>query len=415
MKKENVVSYFALKNNDNKSLKFLKLSQAKNAFAYYKNFKIDLRSGSRARCIIDDFVAFLESMKISQRHENPIVLHLMYEFGFLAIDRSDLINENDLLAIYIEYEKCGIGEIDCGSDRLDYSKVNMDDNHGDVSFKDYEDSFNSVLKNLLKGNCYQVNLTRKFHFQFKLNSSIDSFVKYFWRDSSSVGAYAHVSLLGSLDLLFASNSPESLFSKICKPRRKNDSDKFIEVVSSPIKGTIKFDREKDSFKDSWNRLKSCSKNQAELYMISDLLRNDLAKIAHKFSAKIVRKKIPLEVPGILHQCSTISANVSCNETLKNLIWAIFPGGSITGAPKKRVMEIISENNLENFRRRFYTGSTILLYKDDIKSSINIRSCEIDLKNYSMDCFAGGGITLKSSVREEFEEMHDKLNSFLKLV
>ncbi|MFZ8934302.1 MAG: chorismate-binding protein, partial [Bacteriovoracaceae bacterium] len=89
-----------------------------------------------------------------------------------------------------------------------------------------------------------------------------------------------------------------------------------------------------------------------------------------------------------------------------------PGGSVTGAPKKRVLDILRQ--LESRDRGFYCGSTILLYKNAIAASINIRSAEIDLESNIMSYSSGGGITLLSKSSLEYKEMYKKLESFTQL-
>src|SRR5690606_20737055 len=101
--------------------------------------------------------------------------------------------------------------------------------------------------------------------------------------------------------------------------------------------------------------------------------------------------------------------LSKNISFKQLISSIFPGGSITGAPKKKSIEIIEK--IEKRERGFYCGSTILWGERSIKASINIRSGVFDLNTSKLYYQAGGGITLQSKVREEYSEMLAKVDSF----
>jgi len=91
-------------------------------------------------------------------------------------------------------------------------------------------------------------------------------------------------------------------------------------------------------------------------MICDLLRNDLSSIEDPVS-KVVLKKMPLLVPSLLHQCSRIEVELSSRVSVGRVVEKMFPGGSVTGAPKKRVMDILSD--LEQRRRGFYCGSTLI--------------------------------------------------------
>jgi para-aminobenzoate synthetase component 1 len=147
-------------------------------------------------------------------------------------------------------------------------------------------------------------------------------------------------------------------------------------------------------------------------MITDLIRNDLSFL-NDFSSRVVHEKQPLAVPGILHQYSLITTKVEKQLSLFETIEALFPGGSITGAPKKRVMELIK--NIEKNKRGFYCGSTILLIGAHKSASINIRSCTIDFVSKKLEYGTGGGVTLLSKLSCEFEESKLKLSSFIKLL
>jgi len=142
------------------------------------------------------------------------------------------------------------------------------------------------------------------------------------------------------------------------------------------------------------------------------------KIKEKKVKKVIvrnrnlRKKVPLIAPGIMHQMSLIEIELSPDVSLSKIIDSLFPGGSITGAPKRRVMEII--NRLENRARGAYCGSTILSIGNRIDCSINIRTAEIDLSRKELTYGAGGGITVLSEPRGEYEEMLLKLESFYSL-
>jgi anthranilate/para-aminobenzoate synthase component I len=147
-------------------------------------------------------------------------------------------------------------------------------------------------------------------------------------------------------------------------------------------------------------------------MIIDLLRNDLAKIELP-RARVIEKKLPLIVPGLLHQYAKIEIELSKNVSVKNIIKNIFPGGSVTGAPKKRVLKLLLD--LEQRERGFYCGSTLICFKTMKSASINIRSADIDFNKCQLAYQSGGGITLKSNPVDEFAEMIAKRESFIRSV
>jgi anthranilate/para-aminobenzoate synthase component I len=147
-------------------------------------------------------------------------------------------------------------------------------------------------------------------------------------------------------------------------------------------------------------------------MITDLLKNDLNSLDRP-EAKVHKLRAPLLVPGLLHQYSLISVKLSGQISLRKILHSLFPGGSITGAPKLRVMDIIDE--VERYPRGIYCGSTLLLYKDQRVASINIRTACINVSERMWRYGAGGGVTLLSKAVDEFKEMESKVDSFLRLL
>ena len=265
-------------------------------------------------------------------------------------------------------------------------------------FSDYEKRFNEGYNELVEGNCYQFNLTGEFKYSFDEELSAEDFISALWDKKSNRGAYASATYIEGLDKLFLSNSPECLFEFSSET-----------LTARPIKGTLK---RKGNIKDQWSELISDEKSQAELYMITDLLRNDLSRIDLP-RAEVMQKKAMLLVPGLLHQYSEIKVKLRSHVTLKSILEKIFPGGSITGAPKKKTMQILKR--LESRTRGFYCGSTVVFSKGLIEASINIRSSVIDFNECTLDYQAGGGITLLSNAKMEFEEMTYKHDSYVDIL
>ena len=147
-------------------------------------------------------------------------------------------------------------------------------------------------------------------------------------------------------------------------------------------------------------------------MITDLLKNDLNRLDTP-SAEVRKLRAPLLVPGLLHQYSLISLKLKNEISVSTTMRALFPGGSITGAPKKRVMGIIAD--VERYNRGIYCGSTLLCIGNNKVANINIRTASINIEERIWRYGAGGGITLLSRPVDEFKEMEDKVSSFLKLL
>lgn len=387
-------------NPKNKKLNYY--SKAHTAFVFYKEFKINLNTGEKSKSSIDEIIQLLANNKVSDKISGGVVWHLFYELGLYCVEHQELISEHKPIAIYLVYEdKKELNESQFDLENLNILNLEVTEY---PQAKKYNEKFKKVYKHLIDGDCYQVNLTQPFYFKFSPIITVNDFFKPIIENKKSLGEYFHLTYIDSLAKLFLSNSPECLFElEITKDEYK--------VISKPIKGTLKVSKEKTQ-DESWKILSESKKDEGELFMIADLIRNDLAKINFT-KAVITHKKCPLIVPGLMHQYSKIETVVSKETNLAQVVLALFPGGSITGAPKKRVMEIIKE--IESYNRGFYCGSTILLDEEYKKASINIRSAEVDFSQMELFYGAGGAITLLSEEKDEFDETYSKMESFLQFL
>lgn len=367
----------------------IKMSQPKQAWAYYSNHKIDLLSGQKIESAIGLWIEQLHKRSIAEKSRVLRLTHFFYELGFLY-HQPHLLTSDCLLAIEIEYSHYQSIELSRGR-KLDLLLQNA------PKVSDYHQAFKNGYNELLKGNCYQFNLTYPFIYEFGRDIDANDFISALWLTKENRGAYSSATMIPFFQKLYFSNSPECLFQ----------FDSGV-LATMPIKGTIKRNDD-DDWKALWKKLVRDKKNQAELYMICDLLRNDLSAIEHPVS-KVVFKKMPLLVPSLLHQCSRVEVELSSKISVGRVMEKIFPGGSITGAPKKRVIDILA--NLEQRHRGFYCGSTLIEWRQMKAASINIRACEVNFKNRTLIYQAGGGITLRSAEQEEYLEMTYKLGSFI---
>ena len=389
----NIQSFFYLES----IREFIKLSQAQCCYVYYKNYRLNLCNNKKEQFVFNNFLDHLDDIKINQLRPRPKVIHLFYELSFLLYNLDYLLEGDDIYAIEIDYEKVGKVNIN-HENNISLDPISLPDK------KQYIDSFNLGREHLLKGNCYQFNLTYPFDFEIKNFHNEYDITNSVFYNKEKVGPFAHSTILPQLGKQFISNSPECLF-------KINKYKNYFQLQSMPIKGSINYGKNED-FQNKWNELINSKKNESELFMITDLIKNDLSKIEGPI-AEVLSLKLPLTVPGILHQYSLLSVDLSYKVTLKKLVESLFPGGSITGAPKKRVIKILSE--LENYKRGFYCGATIFLYQDKVSASINIRSAEVMSNKNLLRYSAGGGITLKSNVNDEYEEMKMKVSSFINLL
>lgn len=253
----------------------------------------------------------------------------------------------------------------------------------------YKARINKILEYILSGDTYQVNLAQSFHASYS-GSVLDAYSKL--KASSNVPFASYFEFNGSA---FASASPE-LFIKL--------SDNV--ATTKPIKGTRP--RIDDQKKDTQQveLLKNSPKDKAENLMIVDLLRNDLSKNASNVSVEALFEVETFST--VHHLVSTITAHIKDDHAV-SLLFDAFPGGSITGAPKKRAMEIINE--LEQAPRSFYCGSSFY-FSSNKKMSSNILIRGFLFEDNNVTCWAGGGIVADSNWEDEYQESLDKISKLM---
>lgn len=375
-----------------KGSKFIRYTDPVRATIYYLNHSINLLSGKREDVGFSHFEKMMKNQKLSSK-KKKIVIHLFYEAGHI-LNEFEFENESSPLAIEIEYSK----ESDW-TPLKDIPELKLTPLKA-VSKTRYSEDYYRGVEHLKRGDCYQFNLSYKFEYKMNTKLSAEEICSRLWREEERIAPYAHATFIGKISKLILSNSPECLFqSKI--------EEKQTRIWTMPIKGTMP---RGDNWREAFEKLTSSKKDRGELDMITDLLRNDLTRIENQYS-KVVKRFAPLIVPKIIHQYSLISSNISNEVSLLSVVKAMFPGGSITGAPKRKVIEIL--NSIEKRDRGIYCGSTILFNKELCSASINIRTAEIDLGASRLCYSAGGGITLLSNCEDEFLEMHLKKDSFVR--
>ncbi|MBY0517633.1 MAG: chorismate-binding protein [Bacteriovoracaceae bacterium] len=364
---------------------------------HYRHHSLDLLSGRKLPGGIASFLESLHEIPLNATFAKPKVLHLLYELGHLFHGQADLVPGHLPLAIEIEYLKAKRIKLDdlwkheVNPPRLKFLQV--------PTWDEYKLAFEKIHSELISGNCYQVNLTAPFYLSWKNDHRPSDFIRHLWSKPERISAYAHATWLSTMGKLLLSNSPECLVQrKVC--------ESGVELYSMPIKGTQAIQK---SPKAAWNELRQSKKDLGELNMITDLIRNDLSRVA-KPQAQVISKQKALQVPGLMHQYSIVGCPVPESTSWGQVLECLFPGGSVTGAPKKRVLDIIHE--VETETRGHYCGSTWLAYGKTLASSINIRTAELDMGQKEMKYGAGGGITLQSDESGEFEEMLRKSESFL---
>jgi para-aminobenzoate synthetase component 1 len=178
-----------------------------------------------------------------------------------------------------------------------------------------------------------------------------------------------------------------------------------QVETRPIKGTRPRGRDADEDAAFARELLASDKDRAENLMIVDLLRNDLGRTCRIGSVKVPELFSLESYPNVHHLVSAVTGELADGKDALDLIGGSFPGGSITGAPKIRAMQIIDE--LERNRRALYCGSLMYLdVRGSMDSSIAIRS--LLAKDGQMACWGGGGIVADSQWEAEYQETFTKV-------
>ena len=263
-----------------------------------------------------------------------------------------------------------------------------------MSEAEYKQKFASVKDYIQAGDCYQVNLAQRFSAQVR-GDPWSTYVKMREINPSPFSAYMNVPGCNIL-----SASPE----RFLKVKRN-------KVETKPIKGTRPRSNDADEEQRIIEELTNSLKDRAENVMIVDLLRNDLSKCCVANSVQ-VPKLFDLEsFPTVHHLVSTVTGELRENSHALHLLRACFPGGSITGAPKIRAMEIIEE--LEPHRRALYCGAMGYIdFNGDMDTNIAIRT--LVHKDGRIYFYAGGGLVWDSDPDAEYQETFDKAAAMFKL-
>lgn len=259
--------------------------------------------------------------------------------------------------------------------------------------EEIENNIEQVRNYILDGHTYQVNYTTRLSGDFKG----DSHQLFLQLSTENNGDYAIY--IDDKDKQIVSLSPELFF----------EVDAARTISTKPMKGTAPRFEDPKKDKESYEFLRHSKKDQAENVMIVDLLRNDISKLAQPDSVQAEKLFTIEKYQTVYQMISTVQANLREDVTLNDTFDALFPCGSITGAPKQMTMHLIE--TLEKTPRGFYCGALGTLYPDQsMIFNVPIRTLVIEDGRYIYG--AGGGITYDSIPASEFEEILHK-TSFLK--
>ncbi|MFG1172351.1 aminodeoxychorismate synthase component 1 [Erwiniaceae bacterium CAU 1747] len=258
--------------------------------------------------------------------------------------------------------------------------------------EEYGEKFHQVQEWLLSGDCYQVNLAQRFQARYQ-GSEWQAFTRLCRANRAPFSAFIRLP-----DSAIISLSPERFI-------RLQDGD----IQTRPIKGTLPRLADPEADRQQAVRLANSAKDRSENLMIVDLLRNDIGRVAVPGSVRVPELFAVEPFPAVHHLVSTITARLKSGLTACDLLRASFPGGSITGAPKVRAMEIIEA--LEPQRRNAWCGSIGYLSAcGNMDTSISIRTLIAEQGN--LFCAAGGGVVADSDEAAEYQETFDKVKRIL---
>ena len=266
------------------------------------------------------------------------------------------------------------------------------------SFADYKKNFDILKAHIQRGNFYEVNYCEPF----RALGAIDPVQTY-------------VSLTATSPMPFAALYRQQQHYCICASPERYIQRQGSRLMSKPMKGTAAR-HSSDAGQDIQNKnsLQTNPKERAENIIVVDLVRNDLSRVALPGSVKVDELCGVYSFPTVHQMISTVSCRVSEAEPLTEIIGATFPMGSMTGAPKKIVLQTIDE--LEQAGRGLFSGSIgYVLPNGDFDFNVVIRSIFYNAQNHNSFFMTGGAITALSNVGQEYDEMMLKAQNMLKIL
>ena len=262
-------------------------------------------------------------------------------------------------------------------------------------YAQYRHAFECIKEYIVAGDCYQINLTQRFSAS---------------ADGDPWDAYQQLRKLNPAPFSAYINTP---FGQILS----SSPERFLQVTQNkvetkPIKGTRPRSNDPVKDKQQMTHLKASLKDRAENVMIVDLMRHDMGRVCKTGSVTVPNLFDVESYTTVHHLVSTIQGTLNKNKDAIELLKACFPGGSITGAPKIRAMEIIEE--LEPDRRGIYCGSIGYIdFNGNMDTNIAIRTLVYNQKTIRF--WVGGGIVYDSELDAEYQETFDKGKALLELL
>lgn len=267
------------------------------------------------------------------------------------------------------------------------------------SAQEYMDTVERIRQHILKGDCYEMNFCQEFYAE---KADIHPLKVYGSLSRSSPNPFSAYYKLGDKYLLCM--SPE---------RYLNRSGHTI--LSQPIKGTSRRDAENEA-RDALSKdhLRTSEKERSENIMVVDLVRNDLSRVCRKGTVKVDELCGIYSFPQVHQMISTVSGELEDNTSFADIIKATFPMGSMTGAPKKRVMQLIEQ--YERSKRGLFSGSIGYIHPEgDFDFNVVIRSIAYNAATAYLSFHTGSAITFQSDPAGEYQECLLKAEAIKKVL
>lgn len=267
-----------------------------------------------------------------------------------------------------------------------------------ITKEQYIKSVQSIQDQILEGETYEMNFCQAYIGNYEKWDPIGAYFRL-----NEISPMPFSAFFKSAEKWIVSASPERFIKKT-----------GLRIIAQPIKGTIRrggTDAEDNYFK---HQLSTSPKEQAENLMITDLMRNDLSKLSEIGSVRVDELFGIYSMPKVFQMISTVSAILKPPTNLKQIIYATFPMGSMTGAPKIRTMNLIDEQ--ETFQRGWFSGALGWVDEQgDFDFSVVIRSIIADLAAKKLYFGVGSAITFDADPEQEYQECQLKIQAIVELL
>jgi para-aminobenzoate synthetase component 1 len=317
----------------------------------------------------------------TDKHKNPDIF--FFEPGIIiklseTEMKIEVENEAEAVKIFSEIMDAACEKADIASDIQIQQRV---------SEQEYIETIEKLRKHILRGDCYEINYCMEF---FAENAVVDPLTVYQNLSSSSPNPFSALYKLEDKWLICA--SPERFLKK-----------EGNRILSQPIKGTSsRFLKDDNKDKKSKEELFASEKDRSENVMVVDLVRNDLARICKEGTVKVDELFGIYSFPQVHQMISTVSGELKDEISFTEIIKATFPMGSMTGAPKRRVIELIDK--YERSGRGIFSGAVgYITPGGDFDLNVVIRSIMYNTSEKYLSFMAGSGITFYSDAEKEYEE------------